>query len=114
MRYLSSSALGQLGNANDSIVQTLVSLLNDDDSSVRSRAAESLVQLGNANDNVVQTLIALLKDDDSSVRSRAAESLVQLGPQSNKLKPLLVHWIEQHQTKHFVSHGIDVLQTLVR
>ena len=63
----------------------LLTLLKDDDSSVRSRAAESLVKLGDGSESVVTGLLSLLKDDDSSVRSRAAESLVKLGDGSESV-----------------------------
>ncbi|MEM9949675.1 MAG: HEAT repeat domain-containing protein, partial [Cyanobacteria bacterium P01_D01_bin.36] len=104
----------QLGTANDSVLQTLIALFKDDNWTVRSRAAEALGQLGIANETVLEALIALLKDDASDVRYRAAEALGQLGTQSETIEPLLARWIEQHQTKRFVDHGIDVLQALVR
>ena len=69
------ASLGQKGEA----IETLLTLLKDDDSDVRSRAASALIQLGNGSPEVVSGLLTLLKDDDSNVRSRAASALGQLG-----------------------------------
>ena len=86
LRYLT-----YLGNLSPlEAIKKLVALLNNNNSLMRSLAAESLVQLGSANDSVVQALLALLNDDDSDVRCHAAESLVQLGKaKDNVVKALL-------------------------
>ena len=72
------AALGQKGEA----IETLLNLLNDDDTYVRCRAADSLVKLGSGSPEVVSTLLNLLKDNDSIVRFRVAGSLGQLGSAS--------------------------------
>jgi HEAT repeat protein len=61
----------------------LLSLLKDESSVVRSRAAEALGQLGNASDAVVNGLLSLLNDEDSKVRYDAAALLGQLGNASD-------------------------------
>jgi len=53
--------------------------LGDNDSNVRSKAAESLGKLGNSNPEVVFALIKSLGDKDTYVRREAAESLGKLG-----------------------------------
>ncbi|MBW4522138.1 MAG: HEAT repeat domain-containing protein [Scytolyngbya sp. HA4215-MV1] len=71
-----------LGQEPEAIAQ-LLSLLKDEDASVRSRAAEALVNLGNASSAVVQALLSLLKDEASDVRYRAAAALGNLSNASS-------------------------------
>ncbi len=59
-------------------IETLLSLLKDDDSDVRDSASESLGKLGNASVEVLSELLKLLKDDDSNVRESAAVALGEL------------------------------------
>ena len=99
-------------------MSALVSLLKDNNSSVRSSAAASLVKLGQSSDAVVEALLDLLKDNSFSMDSlgrvsdRAAESLIALAQKSDTVKPALVQWIEQHQHEDYVGKGIDVLWEL--
>ena len=58
---------------------TLLGLIKDESSSVRSRAAAALVNLGQGSAEVVNGLLGLIKDESSDVRSRAAAALVNLG-----------------------------------
>ncbi|NMG10996.1 NACHT domain-containing protein, partial [Brasilonema sp. UFV-L1] len=73
------TALGE----KEAAIDTLVTLLKDESSSVRSSAADALGKLGNSSDIVVQGLLALLKDESSSVRSSAADALGKLGNSSD-------------------------------
>jgi HEAT repeat protein len=92
----------------------LLSLLKDDASSVRSRAAASLGQLGQSSAEVVNGLLGLLKDDDSDVRSRAAASLVQLAEKSiDDVLPALTQWIEQQPEDVPIGDAIDALWSIV-
>jgi HEAT repeat protein len=68
------ASLGQEREA----IETLLSLLKDDDSDVRDSASESLGKLGNASVEVLSELLNLLKDDDSNVRESAAIALGEL------------------------------------
>jgi HEAT repeat protein len=61
------------------VIETLLSLLRDEDSHARSRAAEAVGQMGNANPEAVETLLLLLRDEDSYVRSRTVAALGRLG-----------------------------------
>jgi HEAT repeat protein len=69
-------------------IATLLSLLKDDDSKVRSSAVDALGELDNASPEVVNSLLSLLKDDDSGVRSTIAIALGKLG---NNVPPEVVN-----------------------
>ncbi|NEQ73005.1 MAG: HEAT repeat domain-containing protein [Okeania sp. SIO2C9] len=60
-------------------MQTLLTLLQDDNSSMRFSAVEVLGKLSNSSEPVVQALLTLLKYDDSTVRSSLVEVLEKLG-----------------------------------
>ncbi|NET31537.1 MAG: hypothetical protein F6K19_05995 [Cyanothece sp. SIO1E1] len=63
----------------------LISLLQDADSDVRSRAAMELINLDQGSDEVLNGLLALLQNDDPDVRSYAAVALVELGQGSDEV-----------------------------
>jgi HEAT repeats len=60
-------------------MRALLEALYDDDSSVRSCAAESLGQVGMSNETVVNTLLEALLEIDERVRQSAAASLDRWG-----------------------------------
>ncbi len=66
-------------------VSMLLNLLRDDNSSVRSRAADALGELGETSEEVISGLLNLLRDDDSSVRCNAAWALGELGETSEQV-----------------------------
>ncbi len=68
------AALGQELQA----IDTLRSLLSDEDSDVRSSAALALGEMSNSSSEIVAALLFLLSDKDSSVRFSAATALGQL------------------------------------
>ncbi|NJN22622.1 MAG: hypothetical protein HC812_17410 [Leptolyngbya sp. RL_3_1] len=61
----------------------ILKLLKDQNSGVRSSAAQVLGQLGQGSNVVIDSLLSLLKDEDLNVRSSAAQALGQLGQDSN-------------------------------
>ncbi len=83
VRSNAASALGQLGQASDAVVNALLDALRDKDESVRSNAASALGQLGQASDAVVNVLLAVLRDEEALVRLSAASALRRLGQASD-------------------------------
>ncbi|WP_287266689.1 HEAT repeat domain-containing protein [Moorena sp. SIO3A2] len=67
----------------DQVIEIWLERLKDNDSDVRSSAADALVKLGNSSDTVVKALLTLLEDNDSDVRRRAAYALGKLGNSSD-------------------------------
>jgi len=78
-------SLGQLGQAFDSVIETLLVLLRDEDGWMRGAVAKSLGQLGQANEPVIKALLGALQDEDWFVRHFAAKSLGQLGQASDSV-----------------------------
>lgn len=70
-------------------------------------------KLGDNSDRVIQALLKTLSDKDNLVRTNVAKALSKLGKKSDKIKPLVVQWIEQHEDSEFVGSGIDALWELV-
>jgi HEAT repeat protein len=81
------ASLGQEGEA----IETLLTLLKNDDSEVRCRAASGLGQLGNASPEVVSGLLNLLKDGSSAIRIGAASQLTTLSNLLGNTLPEVVH-----------------------
>jgi oligoendopeptidase F len=79
-------------------IETFISLLKDDDSSVRSRAAALLGQLGNISAEVMSELLNLLKDNDPSVRFNAVFSLIRLGNNSTEVVPKLLNLLKDNDS----------------
>ena len=103
------ASLRQEGEA----IETLLTLLKDDDDFVRSRAASALGQLGNGSPEVVSGLLTLLKDDASFVRSHAASALGQLGKKSIEVLPVLVQWIDRQPDDVPIGDAIDALRSIL-
>lgn len=61
------------------VIDSLVALLNDQDSRVSSVAAASLVQLGRRDSILIDAMMMQLRDQYGYVRARTAKSLGQLG-----------------------------------
>jgi HEAT repeat protein len=69
----------------ETTLATLLQLLQDPASEVRSRAAEVLGNLGNRSESVVNGLLKLLQDPETSVRYSTTAALVKLGDRSKAL-----------------------------
>lgn len=110
---LHNSSDHTLGNTSEPVLQALLALLKDENSSVRSSAAEALVNLGNTSEPVLQALLALLKEQDYFVRSSAAGALVNLGKKFGGVTSAVAQWIEQHQDTEDVGSTINALWDLV-
>ena len=80
----------ELGDA-ETVVSHLLTLLQDKDSSVCSKAAVALGNLKYVSDVVLQALLERLQDEDAEVRSSATFALGKLGnmPDINLLQALL-------------------------
>ncbi len=78
-RYDAARLLGNLGNANPSVVIILLSLLNSEVAEMRSIAADALGELENSSSAVISGLLSLLTDKDSSVHSSSIVALGRLG-----------------------------------
>ena len=92
-RIAAASALGKLGHSSEANV-TLLTLLSDSETGVRSSAASALGYLGYSSAETIATLLTLLSDSETDVRSSAASALGHLGYSSpevvNGLLSLLV------------------------
>jgi HEAT repeat protein len=80
------AALGQETAA----IATLLSLLSDQKSNVRSSTVRALGQLGNSSPEVVSALLSLLSDQKSNVRSSTVRALGQLGNSSPEVVSALL------------------------
>jgi len=91
-----------------------LSLLQDEEPDVRSRAANALGHLGQASSEVVSGLLSLLQDEEPDVRSRAANALGQLGQASSDMVvPILIEWLNQQTDAKGVKDVVNVLWRLV-
>ncbi|MBW4651778.1 MAG: HEAT repeat domain-containing protein [Kaiparowitsia implicata GSE-PSE-MK54-09C] len=73
-----------LGEEEDATA-TLLKLLQDPESHIRSTAADALGTLSHASDEVVEALLRLLQNPDSNVRSSAVGALGKLGRASEAI-----------------------------
>ena len=91
--YRAAWALSQLCQNSDILVDKLLKLLENEDSSFHAGVADTLGQLSDHSDQVINALLARLGDRDSSIRVRVAQSLFRLGNTSsiifNTLETLL-------------------------
>ena len=69
MPVRAAAALAELGETNSSIVNTLVTALEDEDSDLRRLAAEGLGRIGD--DRSIEALISILDDADVTVQNSA-------------------------------------------
>jgi len=89
------SSLGQ----EQAAITTLLSLLKDNDSEVRSSAASVLSDLGNASPEVMTGLLSLLKDNDPAVCSNAASALSDLGNASPEVMTGLLSLLKDNESE---------------
>ncbi|NEO72872.1 HEAT repeat domain-containing protein, partial [Moorena sp. SIO3H5] len=75
---LSLSTMVRLENTSESLVNTLLSWLKDDDATVRSEAVLALGELGQASDPVVNSLLMRLNDKNARVRYSSIWALGKL------------------------------------
>ncbi|WP_240039199.1 HEAT repeat domain-containing protein, partial [Okeania hirsuta] len=91
--YRAAWALSQLCQNSDILVDKLLKLLENEDSSFHAGVADTLGQLSDRSDKVTNALLVLLAEQDSSIRVRVAQSLFRLGNRSsiifNTLETLL-------------------------
>ena len=78
IQNLSLSAIVRLDNTSESLVNTLLSWLKDDDATVRSEAALALGELGQVSEPVVNSLLMRLNDKNSRVRYSSIWALGKL------------------------------------
>lgn len=86
-------AIGWGRAAPETVLEAFISLLDNQDIAVRSRATESLTRLGVRDKFLIQSLVALLKAEPEDVRVRATDSvrlLIQLGEGDAELAKTLV------------------------
>ncbi|NEO12268.1 MULTISPECIES: HEAT repeat domain-containing protein [unclassified Moorena] len=74
----SLSTIARLDNTSESLVNTLLSWLKDDDATVRSEAALALGELGQVSELVVNSLLMRLNDKNSRVRYSSIWALGKL------------------------------------
>ncbi|MEG5232288.1 HEAT repeat domain-containing protein [Microcoleus sp. B3-D3] len=94
VRYLAAEALGNLGNASESVISALLLRLEDCYKLVRYVAAGALGKLGNASESVISALLLRLEDEDYMVRYLAAEALGKLGNASESVISALLLRLE--------------------
>ncbi|NEO09105.1 HEAT repeat domain-containing protein [Moorena sp. SIO3I8] len=78
IQNLSLSAIVRLDNTSESLVNTLLSWLKDDDATVRSEAALALGELAQVSEPVVNSLLMRLNDKNSRVRYSSIWALGKL------------------------------------
>ncbi|NES46096.1 HEAT repeat domain-containing protein [Moorena sp. SIO2C4] len=78
IQNLSLSAIVRLDNTSESLVNTLLSWLKDDDATVRSEAALALGELDQASEPVVNSLLMGLNDKNARVRYSSIWALGKL------------------------------------
>jgi HEAT repeat protein len=118
VRSVAESSLVQLRNispeaVNPEVVNDLLSLIGNDDSSVRFRVAEALGLLGNTSQKVINGLLTLLGDNNSFVRSGSAKALDKLAKTSDTILPEVVQWLEQNRNEDVMGSAIDCLWSIV-
>lgn len=104
---LSSDIIYVLGNIGDSrAVVPLIGMLNDDNGTVRRKAAVALGTIGDM--RAVQTLINALQDNDKRFRGFVAEALGEIGDAS-AVWPLLVSLKDPNNIEYFDEHAAEAL-----
>ncbi|MBU7581443.1 MAG: HEAT repeat domain-containing protein [Nostoc sp. TH1S01] len=101
------AALGE----KEAAIPGLIKLLEDQEFSVRSRAADALGKIGS--EAAIPGLIKLLEHQEFSVRSRAADALGKIGKKTPSLVTSLTQWIKERQDSKYVGNGINLLWDLV-
>ena len=98
VRDRAAEALGNIGKADDNVIQHLIQALNDQDDSVRISAAEALGKIGKADDIVIQRLIQALNDQNPlSVRISAAGALGNIGKADDTVIQALLHALNDQE-----------------
>lgn len=82
----------------EAVFTILLEKLQDEDSGVRSSAANVLGELGNDDKTVVTALLNRLQDEDSHVRSSATSALIKLGDASKKVVTALVDRLQDEDS----------------
>ena len=85
VRREAARALGNLGNASETVINALLLRLQDEDKEVRGQAGFALGRLGNASEIVISSLLLRLQDEDQLVRSCAAQVLGKFGNASESI-----------------------------
>jgi tetratricopeptide (TPR) repeat protein len=81
-------------NDNSTVAAFLIRLLKNEDSGIRSSAAEGLGSMRGSAKLVTPQLVLLLKDDDPRVRSGAASGLGRIGESAQSAVPQLISLLE--------------------
>ena len=90
IRASAAYALGDIGNAAQEAVPSLIQALRDESSWVRRHATEALGLIGQPVQNTVPALIELLRDEHYWIRDNAARALARLGPAAEAAIPALM------------------------
>ena len=84
------SLLERLGKFSEKSIDILLSLLLNDNPSIRRHAIEALGNLGNTSDKIIEALLKALSDSEYSVRVLAAKALIELGNTSEQTIDILL------------------------
>ncbi|WP_083305350.1 HEAT repeat domain-containing protein [Moorena producens] len=82
----------------DQVIEIWLERLKDNESDVRTRAANVLGKLGNSSQTLVNGLLALLQDNRYYVRSKAALALGRLGNSSQTLVNALLALLQDNES----------------
>jgi HEAT repeat protein len=97
-RSKTAEYLRNMGSPAVSAVPTLIEVLNDEDSSVRSVAALALGSIG-GDENIVPVLIKALGDEDKEVRESVVLALGRMGKPAKEAVPELVQLLEDSHSR---------------
>jgi hypothetical protein len=83
-QYVAAHLLGQMGPMAKPAIPSLIRVLKDDEEpTIRMKAAWALGNIGNGDSDVTSALTGtLLKEKDSGVRQTATNALLKLGPET--------------------------------
>jgi hypothetical protein len=87
VRWGAAEALGNLGRADDKIIDGLIGLLEDEHPEGREKAAEALGGLGRADDKVIEKLLELLQDESGYIRDTVYTALQKLAENQARERP---------------------------
>ncbi|AOX03140.1 hypothetical protein BJP34_30155 [Moorena producens PAL-8-15-08-1] len=103
----SLSTIARLDNTSESLVNTLLSWLKDDDATVRSEAALALGELGQVSELVVNSLLMRLNDKNSRVRYSSIWALGKLKqPGKTVVSALLTRLNDQNSRVRCLSASV--------
>jgi HEAT repeat protein len=99
VRFCATFALSR-ASSDPKVVDVLLKLLNDNDSIVRARAAQSLGHLDADARKVLPALSKLFQDPDRDVKLRACQAFMRLGGASESAVPVLIEVVNPEFTRY--------------